>query len=236
MEVSDLGGGLWRWTVPHPEWTPDKDKPGGWGRDVASVYLENPDAEALVLIDPLVPREGSKEAERFWTLLDADLARSGRKLAVLLSCPYHQRSTSRIVERFAVTHQIEVLGLPALRARHGILVTRTFASGEKLPGDVQGFEVEGLEAGEAAFWLPSRRALVVGDTVMGTGRGLAVAPKSWGEKTPAGEALYDARFRASLRQLLDLPIETFLPSHGAPVLTGGHAALEAALEAPAWGE
>ena len=65
MEVSDLGGGLWRWTTPHPEWTPDKDKPGGWGRDVASTYVEVPGADTLVLIDPQVPREGSREAERW---------------------------------------------------------------------------------------------------------------------------------------------------------------------------
>jgi glyoxylase-like metal-dependent hydrolase (beta-lactamase superfamily II) len=236
MEVNDLGGGVWRWTMPHPEWTPDKDKPGGWGREVASVYLEAPEADTLVLIDPLVPREGSNEAERFWTLLDADLARSGRHLAVLLASPYHQRSTARILERFAVTHRIEVLALPGVRARHGALVSRTFASGEDLPGGVQGHEIEGLEPGEAAYWIPSRRALVIGDTVMGTGRGLAVAPKSWAQQTPEGAAAYDARFRPSLRRLLDLPIETFLPSHGAPVLTGGRAALAAALDAPAWGE
>ena len=134
MDVTDLGGGLWRWTAPHPEWTPDKDKPGGWGREVASVYVEAPGADALVLIDPLVPREGSREAERFWTLLDADLARSGRKLVLALACPYHQRSTSRIVERFVVTHKVEVLALAGVRARHGELVTRTFAAGESLPG------------------------------------------------------------------------------------------------------
>jgi glyoxylase-like metal-dependent hydrolase (beta-lactamase superfamily II) len=89
---------------------------------------------------------------------------------------------------------------------------------------------------EAAFWIPDRRAVVVGDTVMGTGRGLAVAPKSWGVKTPEGEADYEARFRPSLRRLLDLPMETLIPGHGAPVLKGAHAALAAALEAPAWGE
>jgi glyoxylase-like metal-dependent hydrolase (beta-lactamase superfamily II) len=236
MEVTDLGGGLWRWTAPHPEWTPEKDKPGGWKRDVASVYLEAPGVDTLVLIDPLIHREGSTEAERFWTLLDADLARSGRKLAVFLACHYHQRSTARIVERFAVTHKIEVIALPAVRERHGALVTRTFADGERLPGDVVGYEIAGLEPGEAAFWIPGRRALVVGDTVLGTGKGLAVAPRTWAEETPEGKADYDARFRPSLRRLLELPIETFLPSHGAPVLTEGRAALAAALEESAWGE
>ncbi|HEX5041474.1 MAG TPA: hypothetical protein VFV75_01145 [Candidatus Polarisedimenticolaceae bacterium] len=236
MEVQDLGGGLWRWTVPHPEWTPEKDKPGGWGREVASTYVEVPGADTLVLIDPLVPREGSSEAQRFWTLLDADLGRSGRKLAIVLACPYHQRSTSRIFERLAVTQRMEVLALPGVRARHGELVTRTFRSGESLPGGLVGYEVEGLEPGEAAIWIPDRRALVVGDTVMGTGRGLAVAPPSWGVKTPEGQADYDARFRPSLRKLLDLPIQTFLPSHGDAVLTDGRAALAAALDAPAWGE
>ena len=140
------------------------------------------------------------------------------------------------MERLAVTHQIEVAALPAVRERHGILVTRTFADGERLPGDVVAYEIAGLEPGEAAFWIPGRRALVVGDTVLGTGDGLAVAPRSWGVKTPEGEADYDARFPKSLRRLLELPIETFLPGHGAPVLHDGRAALAAALDGPAWGE
>jgi glyoxylase-like metal-dependent hydrolase (beta-lactamase superfamily II) len=236
MDVQSFGGGMWRWTVPHPEWTPEKGVPGGWAREVSSVYVEAPDAEAVVLIDPLVPREGSQEAERFWTTLDADLARSGRKLAVLLASPYHQRSTARIRERLAVTHAVDVHAMPGVAARHGVLVTRTFASGATLPGGIVGYEVEGAEPGEAAYWIPSRRALVLGDTVLGTGDGLAVAPMSWAPRTPEGEKAYRERFRASLRNLLELPVELVLPSHGPAVATEGRAALAAALEAPAWGD
>ena len=43
---------------------------------VASVYAEF--AEAVVLIDPLVPASGSPTRERFWRALGRDVARLAR--------------------------------------------------------------------------------------------------------------------------------------------------------------
>ena len=77
LQVAQLGAGLWRWAVAHPDWKPEFDRPDGWGRMVASVYAEFGDA--VVLIDPLVSSEPT-EAARFWRNLDRDVARLGTGL------------------------------------------------------------------------------------------------------------------------------------------------------------
>ena len=219
MQVDDLGGGLWTWTVPHPEWTPDKDRPG-WAQRVASAYVEAPGEDHLVLIDPLLPIEGSADAQRFWALLDADLARSGRHLAVLLSCPFHARSTARIRERMAGVHVCDVWALPPVRTRLGITATCTMVPGERLPGGIVAHEVEGVEAGKRRCG--SRRGAPCSSATPSSA-GVAASLRSW---APEGRRRAERTFRASLRRLLDLPVETLIPSHGRRL---GVAALAAAL-------
>jgi hypothetical protein len=74
MEVQELRRGLWRWTAPHPDWSPSLDRPGGWPRMVGCVYYEPPEAAGtVVLIDPLAPPEGTPDHERFWRALDRDV-------------------------------------------------------------------------------------------------------------------------------------------------------------------
>lgn len=92
------------------------------------------------------------------------------------------------------------------------------------PGGVVEFPV--AEADETAYWIPEHLALVVGDTLLGHEQeGLSLCPESWLEG--------DSRetVRRSLRELLELPIEHVLTSHGEPVLSVGHAALDRALRA-----
>lgn len=86
--------GLWRWSARHPEWKPGE----GWDADVWCVYAET--AEAVVLIDPLVP---SDEPERFWRALDRDVERLGLPVAVLLTCSWHARSAAEVTARYGAT-------------------------------------------------------------------------------------------------------------------------------------
>ena len=61
MDLKELRPGFWRWTAPHPEWKPEKDRPGGWGQMVGCLYYEPPESgetQPTVLIDPLAPPEG----------------------------------------------------------------------------------------------------------------------------------------------------------------------------------
>jgi glyoxylase-like metal-dependent hydrolase (beta-lactamase superfamily II) len=91
MEVQMVVEGLWRWSARHPEWKPGE----GWDADVWCVYAET--ADAVVLIDPLVPED---EPERFWRALDRDVERLGLPVAVLLTCSWHGRSAGEVTARY----------------------------------------------------------------------------------------------------------------------------------------
>jgi glyoxylase-like metal-dependent hydrolase (beta-lactamase superfamily II) len=110
-------------------------------------------------------------------------------------------------------------------ANRGVEVTDPFEPGDELPGGVQCFET--ARDGEVVYWLPSERALVVGDVLLGAGAKprptddpLRLCPERW----LSGKATHDD-LRASLRPLLELPVEQVLVSHGAPVPADGHARL-----------
>lgn len=79
---------------------------------------------------------------------------------------------------------------------------------------------------ETVYWLAEQRTLIVGESLFGDGGGrLSLCPDTWvkGERR--------ASLRASLRTLLELPVERILVSHGEPVLESARAALERSLEA-----
>ncbi|MFL6028484.1 MAG: hypothetical protein ACJ74D_00425 [Gaiellaceae bacterium] len=110
----------------------------------------------------------------------------------------------------------------------GIQVTDAFRPGEELPGGMQAFQTP--RAAEVVYWLPTQRALVVGDVLLGPGAKprptddeLRLCPESW-----LGKATH-ADLRAFLRTQLELPVERVLVSHGTPVLRDGRAALDAVL-------
>jgi hypothetical protein len=79
---------------------------------------------------------------------------------------------------------------------------------------------EGFEPNDLVLYVESRRAVVVGDTLIDRGNGLQVHP-DW--PVPAWGA--DEVIRR-LRPLLDLPVEVVLPTHADPT---DRAALERAL-------
>ena len=215
MEGQELARGLRRWVAPHPDWTPDEGGPDGWDRDVGCVSYETP--EALVLFDPLVP----EPAEPFWSELDRMVEGAGRSPDVLLTVYWHARSADEILERYGArvwAHE------PATeRVAERTRFTETFRPGDALPGGVQALDAS--RAGEVLFWLPPHRALVCGDVLLGAaGGGVRTCPDSW---LPDGVTAED--LRASLRHLLELPVEMVLVSHGKPVLADGRAALARAL-------
>jgi hypothetical protein len=234
MNVMKIGEGLWRWETPHPDWKPEFDRPDGWGRTVASVYAEFD--EAVVLIDPLVPAD-APDRERFWVALDRDVYRLARPVLVLVGSVDHGRSADAVAERYrAMGREVVVAGDAAIRSGVSCVLNATLDEVE-LPTGLFAAGVPGMSPGETVFVLDPWRTVVFADAVLGAGSGkLRVAPPSWGVKTPEGRALYDRLFRNCIRQVASARPEIVLPSHGAPVLTGGASALEAALLAPPWGE
>lgn len=239
LEVTPIADGLWRWTTPHPEWTPEKDRPGGWGRMVGSTYFEPPAGStgALVLFDPLAPPAGTVEAGKFWTALDADVERAGRPVVIFVGNSYHVRGAQEFQRRYAGRHTVEIHAHEDAIQRMGIKPTYRFGPGASTRGGIEVLPIDGLDVGETAFFIRDHRALVFADAVLGAGGGrLAVAPPSWAAEGDAAGERYRELFRASIERMLQLDPAIVLPSHGEPVLAAGGVALRAALEGPAWGE
>ena len=221
MDVTELVPGLWRWTAPHPDWSPEDDEGGeGWARDVGCLYLETP--RALVLFDPLAPADDA-ERDRFWRGLDRDVERLGPP-HVLLTVFWHARSSQEILDRYAGA-RVWAHESATEKIGERVRYTDTFAIGDALPGAVGA--IDALRADEVLYWLPEQRALVTGDVILGArDGGVRVCPDSWlPEKTSPQQ------FRKALRSVLDLPVEHVLVSHGEPVLGGSRNALRRALDA-----
>ena len=223
MDVRELRPGLWRWTAPHPDWTPEQGGPEGWEQEVASYAVVAPDA--LVLFDPLAPPDGTPDAERFWRRLDEDVAARGAP-DVLLTVFWHARSSQQLLERYPGTRVWAHEGA-AEWVGERVRYTDIFRIGDALPGGAE--PLDALRVQEVLFWLPAYGALVTGDTFLGAeGGGVRRCPDSWLENRTDPE-----EFRRSLGYLLALPIELLLPTHGDVVAEDAHGALARALEQPA---
>jgi len=233
MEVREFAPGLWRWTAPHPAWTPSS----GWARTVGSVYYEPPGdpPDALVVIDPLAPPEGTPEADKFWAALDRDVLRAGLPVAILIGNRYHGRSAREVYQRYAGRFGSSIHAHVETAPWLACAPTHPFRIGDVLPGGIESHLVEGLVGPEVVFFVRPHRALVFSDALLGAGEGqVRVPPRSWADADAASQARYAARLRPSLRELLELDPRMLLVSHGEPIADGGAAALEAALDAPEW--
>lgn len=203
MDVQRIAPGLWRWTGYHEEWR----------EDVGSVYYES--ADGVVIVDPIVPPE---DTARFWAALDRDVEAVGKGVHVLVTVFWHTRSTRELVERYSARVWAPARGKQAIARRAGS-VTDAFGADERLPAGIVAFGT--ARANEVVYWIPEHDAVVPGDVLLGAPEGgIRLCPKSW-----LPERTSQAELAASLRPLLDLPVERVLVSHGEPILSGGHAAL-----------
>jgi glyoxylase-like metal-dependent hydrolase (beta-lactamase superfamily II) len=183
-------------------WTAWHDE---WEDEVASLAVDTRDG--LVLIDPIDPPPDVRSPDH-----------------VLVTVYWHGRSTHG-----ADAKRVWAPGRSAQPLRNrGIDVTDVFRGGDELPGGIRAFQT--ARAAEVAYVLPDHGALAVGDVLLGagakpraTGDPLRLCPERW-----LGKATHDD-LRASLRPVLDFPLERVLVSHGKPVLRDGHAALAAVL-------
>jgi glyoxylase-like metal-dependent hydrolase (beta-lactamase superfamily II) len=200
--VQDLQTGLWYWEAPHPDWKPTDGGPDGWGQDVSSYAID--DGERLLLFDPLaLPSPVDELAAK-------------RETVIVLTCPWHARDARSLAEALGASVYVP----PPDEGDANPLEGHVFKAGDRLPVGVEAFP--GMEPNDLVLWLESRRALVVGDTLIdrGDGNGL-VFPVTWAPKGVRPEQILE-----SLRPLLELPVELVLPTHGAPT---DRAALDRAL-------
>jgi glyoxylase-like metal-dependent hydrolase (beta-lactamase superfamily II) len=209
-----IDDGIWRWTARHPEW-----HPGEWGAEVAGFALVG-DGLTL-LVDPLLPG-GVEDAE---TIAALDAIVDG-DVAIVVSNPYHTRSSEPLAERYGAT----IYGHAAVRKR--LSSSERFwpvdETSDGLPGGVRFFAVGKPRRHEQPIWIPAHRALVFGDSVVTDDRGKL---RVWDNRPE----FVREKLNPTLRPLADLGAERVLVTHGEPILHDGTAELRRALRRePFW--
>jgi hypothetical protein len=214
-----IADGLWRWTARHPEW-----HPGEFGREVAS-FAAAANGE-LLLIDPLLPSEQLPVLD----LIDDQLQ---SRLAILITIPYHVRSSEELWRRYRDRADCKIWGHAACAKRLGDRAGfREIELGVPLPTGVSAHAIGRPRRQETPLYIPSQRALAFGDAVVEVGGELRVW--STGKVDDRRARWYRDRFNPTLEPLLELDFDRVLVTHGRPVLADGHAQLRAALAARPW--
>jgi hypothetical protein len=218
--VRELQPGLWHWQAPHPDWTPEER----WPQEVSSYAID--DGTRLLLFDPqTVPSElleRATEREPVIVLTQPWHERDARLLVDRLGAPVYTPppdTADDLVRKFGITPEQAGGGSPDLAwLRTGEWgKAHWYAAGDRLPFGIEAFL--GREHNDLQLWIGSRRAVILGDTVVDFGRGFGL--NEWLKGGVTHEEI-----KARLRPLLDLPIELVLPTHGEPT---DRAALEQAL-------
>jgi glyoxylase-like metal-dependent hydrolase (beta-lactamase superfamily II) len=203
--VVQLSDRLTYWTAAHPKWRPNPE----WPKEVGCVAYSAPNV--LVLIDPLVRHDLLSDV---WDWLDSAVEATDGKVAVLLTAPWHERSTRDVLERYDAAvwidsaARVRIGDLPKLRA---------------LPTGIEVFKPRGVNEGQVAFFIEEERTLVVAEFFLGTSGGLRLLPSPTTSDIDA--------FTESMSELRRLPIDRVLVAHGPPVFERGGDAIAAALDA-----
>lgn len=206
--LQDLGAGLWRWTLRHPEWHPRT----AFGAEVGCYAVH--EGGGTVLIDPLLDAVVAGE-------LDGMVH---GEVVVAVTIPYHVRSAAEAAERWGAT----VIGHPDVARR--LPDGTPFYGGDEPPLGLRKHRVP--RGKEQPLELPGVRALAFGDRVVGMDGGLRVWLQR--ELTDERRAWFRRQGAPSLAPLLEIDAERVLVTHGAPVLRDGRRALEDALAGEPW--
>ena len=202
VEIRDVVPGLWIWRQDHPDWDPGV----GWDPPVTSTCVES--GGEVGLLDPLAPPEAATEV---WERLDA---RPPTFVVVLK--PDHVRDVDLFVGRYggrAYGPDVFFAGDAPETELEWI------GEGSELPGSLTALH-DGRGRNETPMWLPEQRAIVFADGLTAPKGDLQVWWTPWHEK----------RVLPALRELLELPFEHVIVSHGEPV--HDRAAFERALASP----
>jgi len=204
--MRELQPGLWWWEAVHPEWDDATAAAADWGPEVSSYAID--DRDRLLLLDPTTPPNA------------VEALASDRETVIVLTCPWHERDTRTLADRLDAS----VFAPPPDVPGEDSLGANVFVAGAALPVGVEAFP--GMEPNDLVLWIPRRRALVAGDTLIDRGRGLEF-PRDWASRgAVAARGVSPDAILETLRPLLELAVELVLPTHGAPT---DRAALERAL-------
>ena len=214
-----LAKDLWRWTARHPEW-----HPGEFGKEVACFALRTGDD--TVLIDPLLPPDPDPVLQ----LVEDNL---GERLSILITVPYHVRSSEEIWRRFKADADTSIWGHPACATRlDDTSAFNALDPGTELPAGISAHEIGKPRRHEMPLHVPSHKALVFGDAVAEIDGKLVVWATA--KVDAKAERFYRERFNPTLEPLLELDFDKVLVTHGQPIRNDGRAALRKALDSRPW--
>jgi hypothetical protein len=158
----------------------------------------------------------------------------GDRLSILVTIPYHVRSSEAIWQRFRKRAKTTIHGHPACAKR--LEKTSGFKELDpgksKLPAGITAHSIGKPRRHETPLHLPSHKALAFGDAVAEVDGKLVV----WatGRVDAKMERFHRERFNPTLEPLLELDFERVLVTHGHPIRKGGKAALREALTGRPW--
>jgi hypothetical protein len=204
VEVRDVAPGLWLWRQPHPEWHEGAD----FEPEVASFAVES--RGVGLLLDPLAP---PPTAHDVWDRIEAL-----RPSVVVVLKPDHLRDLDLFVRWYGARAFGPQLFWPGDRPLTGLEPLRP---DDELPGGLLALH-DGRGMLETPVYLPDQRALVFADGMTAPGGLLRI----WA--APG----YETRVLPAFRDMLALPFEHVLVSHGEPVHDREEFA--AALDRPPW--
>ncbi|MCX5986795.1 MAG: hypothetical protein NTX54_09895 [Chloroflexi bacterium] len=236
LTVTRIADGFWYWRATHPDCGP-AGWPNGTRAVVGSVFVE--DAGGITLIDPQVPVDAANR-ERFWMALDRDVARHPEGgLAILLTCPWHERSASDLLARYRDRTRMTIWAPLGSALYADVHVTNPFLDGRTLPGGVIPYTLAdpgGKDNDETVYVIPAHGAVVFGDAVIGRNAGTEApglaAPSVESVVGDSGipHAVIHEWQRTTLRPTLERILATqtptiAIPTHGEPVLADASASL-----------
>jgi hypothetical protein len=206
--IRDLGGGIWHWTLRHPEWHPRTE----FGAEVGSYAVH--EGDGTVLIDPLLDDEVTAALD--------DVVEG--EVVVAVTIPYHVRSSADAVARWGGA----IAGHPHVERR--LPEGTPFIADEDLPLGLVMHQVARTK--ERPLELPGVRALAFGDRIVGVEGGL----RFWIERelTDKRREWFRRQAAPALEHLLEVDCERVLVTHGEPVLHDGRRALGDALGGEPW--
>jgi glyoxylase-like metal-dependent hydrolase (beta-lactamase superfamily II) len=192
--MKSLGDDILQWSVFNAE----------KGYDFNGLHLRL--ADTCVLVDP-VPMSDEVVAE---------VERRGRPSVIIITNKDHRRAAPEAGRRFGAPVLIHHLDRPQIDTP----VDDSFDDGDLLGGELEVIRIlDGKSPGESALWWARRRALIVGDAVIG--------------KPPGGLGMLpDAKFRdpaaarRGVRKLATYPADVLLVGDGASITSGAAAVLE----------
>jgi hypothetical protein len=195
VEVRDVAPGLWLWRQPHWEWREGDD----WEPEVSSFVVES--GGEVVLLDPLAPPP-IKGAEVYQRL------EARRPTRVVVIKPDHVRD----VDLFCHWYGIPAHG-PRLYFRYDVpqVEMQGLMPDEELPGGLVALD-DGRGHLERPIYASEQKAIVFADAMTAPAAGGGQLRVWW---TP----VLERRTKPALREMLDLPFEWVLVSHGEPVHT-----------------